>query len=202
MKLKVPFFKQTTPLNCGPMALRMVLTYLDKDPGIEILEEETEIKEGKGTNTIQIAAAAASLGYKTSLFTTHLEYNEECKDMEYYKEYDDMTREKFKRWLQKCKELGVEMKEKSLTQKELLDFVTENTLPIILIDWNIVKGKEGYQGHFVPIVGYSDQEIYVHNHGFEDTKEFLAIDKETFDKARKIEGTDEDIVVVHKKNRF
>ncbi|MBU0466707.1 MAG: peptidase C39 family protein [Nanoarchaeota archaeon] len=33
MKLQVPFFKQTTPYNCGPMALRMALAYLGNDPG-------------------------------------------------------------------------------------------------------------------------------------------------------------------------
>ncbi len=38
MMLDAPFYRQNTPFNCGPVALRMVLAYLDKDPGIEILE--------------------------------------------------------------------------------------------------------------------------------------------------------------------
>ena len=40
MRLKVPFYKQTTLLNCGPTALRMALAYLDKDYGLEATVEE------------------------------------------------------------------------------------------------------------------------------------------------------------------
>ena len=62
MKLNVPFYKQTTKLNCGPAALRMVLAYFDKDYSLKFLEEKSQIKEGKGVFKIQIAIAAARLG--------------------------------------------------------------------------------------------------------------------------------------------
>ncbi|MFH1289783.1 MAG: peptidase C39 family protein [Nanoarchaeota archaeon] len=200
MKLPVPFFKQTTPLNCGPAALRMILAYLDKDPGIEILEEKTGIKEGKGTNTIQLANATATIGFKTKLFTLHLSYNEENKDLNFNKQYDDMTQDKFKVWLQKAKDLGVEMQEKSISQEKLLSFVTESSLPIVLLDFNVIRNKEGYHGHFAPIVGYDEENIYIHNHGMKDTQEFMPVKRDLFDKARKAKGTDEDVVVVYKKS--
>jgi len=38
MKLEVPFFKQTTPLNCGPVAVRMVLSYFGKNVSLEEIE--------------------------------------------------------------------------------------------------------------------------------------------------------------------
>ena len=44
MKLDVPFFKQTTTLNYGPAALRMVLAYMGKVYGISVLERKTGIK--------------------------------------------------------------------------------------------------------------------------------------------------------------
>ena len=77
MRLEIPFYKQTTSLNCGPTALKMVLAYLGKDEGVEILEARTGIKEGKGVSTIQIATAAASLGYPTDFYSKHILFNEE-----------------------------------------------------------------------------------------------------------------------------
>ena len=177
----------------------MAITFLDKDPGIEILEKETNIDEGKGTNTIQLAVASASLGYKTSLFTLNLSYTEDHKDFDFNKRYNSMTSEKFDRLFQKAKELGVCMEEKSLSQEELLSFVTENSLPIILLDFNVIKGKEGYHGHFVPIVGHDEENVYIHNHGRKDTQEFMPIKRDLFEKARKAKGTDEDILVVYGK---
>ncbi|MBI2670549.1 C39 family peptidase [Candidatus Woesearchaeota archaeon] len=40
MRLEVPFYQQTKHVNCGPSALRMIISYFDKDPGIEVLEEK------------------------------------------------------------------------------------------------------------------------------------------------------------------
>lgn len=91
--------------------------------------------------------------------------------------------------------------EKSLLLEEILSFVTEESIPIVLIDWNVIMSRKnkGYQGHFVPIVGYDEKVVYIHNPGLKDTKEFMPISRELFDKARKSEGTDEDVAVIYKK---
>jgi len=201
MKLNVPFYKQTTPLNCGPSALRMVLAYLDKDLGLEILEEKIGVKEGKGVSTIRLAIASASLGYKTDFYSKHILFNEKNVNLDYYKQYGDMNLRESEILIKKAKEEGVNIQEKSLSLEELLEMVKEKSVPIILLDWNIVLGKkeEGYQGHFVPIVGHDNENVYVHNHGFKNTKAFFPIDKSLFDKARRAKGTDEDIVVIYAK---
>jgi hypothetical protein len=200
MKLPVPFFKQTTPFNCGPTALRIVIGFLDKDIGIDILENETGRTGNKGTNTIQLAVASASLGYKTKLFTTHLSYNEENRKLDYYKKYDAMNEQKFDTWFQKAKELKMGMKEESISIDELLKFVTDKSLPIALVDWNVIKGEteKGYRGHFLPIVGYDKENVYVHNPSFSNPAPFFQIKKDIFNKARKSQGTDEDVVVIYK----
>ena len=59
--------------------------------------------------------------------------------------------------------------------------------------------EKGYQGHFVPVVGYDKKNVYVHNHGLNNPLSFLPIKKEIFEEARKAKGTDEDIIVVHRK---
>jgi hypothetical protein len=199
MKLKVPFYKQTTELNCGPVALRMALAYLGKDEGIKILEEKTGIKEGKGISTIQIAIAAASLKYKTEFYSKHVLFNQENLKHEYYQKYSDMNLEQSQKWVKDAEKSGVKIKEKTFCLEEILKFVTKDSIPIILLDWNVIKSKKGYQGHFVPIIGFDKKNVWIHDHGFEDNHESISIPRETFDKARKAEGTDEDIIVIYRK---
>ena len=88
-----------------------------------------------------------------------------------------------------------------MTLEELLKNVSIDSIPIILLDWNVVKGtkEKGYQGHFVPIVGYDDDNVYVHDHGLNNPRSFLQIKREIFEEARKAEGTDEDIIVIYRK---
>ncbi|MFH1425184.1 MAG: peptidase C39 family protein [archaeon] len=197
MKVDVPFFKQTSALNCGPCALKMVLAYFGEDVGIDVLEERVGIKEGKGVSMIQMAIASRLFGYKTQLFSTVMGFNGENKDLEFYKKYVDDNSES-EEVVSRAKELGVELVEKGLGSDEILGFVGKDSLPIVLVDWNVFVGKKekGYQGHFVPVVGYDDENVYVHNHGMNDSKESMAIKKDVFDEARKAQGTDEDVLVV------
>jgi len=72
MRLEIPFYKQTSPLNCGPTALRMVLSYFGKDEEVVVLEARTGIKEGKGISTIQISDGCSIFGISYRfLFKTH-----------------------------------------------------------------------------------------------------------------------------------
>jgi len=201
MKLEVPFFKQTSLLNCGPSALRMVLAYFGEDPGIEVLEERTGIKEGKGILTIQIATAAASLGHRTDFYSKNILFNEENLKLDFYKKYSDMVLQQSKKWVEDARAAGVNIQERTLSLEELLSFVTKDSVPIVLIDWNIIKNKKekGYRGHFVPIVGFDEQNVYVHNHGLNDTQEFMPVARSIFDEARKAKGTDEDVMAVYRK---
>jgi len=201
MKLEVPFYLQTADLNCGPAALRMVLAYFDKDYGLPILEEKARIKEGKGVFTLQIAIAAASLGYKTELFSKQIGFNKENLELDFYKKYADLIVRQ-EDLLKEAKDLGAHIEEKTLSLGEILSKTRSDCIPIVLLDWSIIKGEKdkGYQGHFVPIVGYDKDKVYVHNHGMKNPKEFLEIPKNLFDTARVAKGTDEDIVFVYKKS--
>jgi hypothetical protein len=198
MKIRVPFYKQTTDLNCGPSALKMVFSYLGKNFDIKILEEKSGIKEGKGITTIQLATASSSLGFKTELYSKYLSFNPENLKLDFYKKYTDSEMQQSEKLIKEAKSAGVRLYEKTLSLEKILSFVTKDSVPIILLDWNIIKNKEdkGYQGHFVPIVGYDEKNVYVHNHGRDNPKKFMTIDKRIFDKARKAKGTDEDLLVI------
>jgi len=196
MKLKVPFFKQTSSQNCGPTALKMVLAYFGRNENIRLLEEKTGINEGKGITTIQIAIASASLGYKTDFYSKHILFNEENMKKEYYQKFSDMNLEKSKKLLSDVKEIGINVREETMTLNNIISFVKKNSIPNVLLDWNIVisKKEKGYQGHFVPVIGFDKKNVYVPGQ-----ESFMPIPKEIFDEARKADGTDEDVVIVYNK---
>ena len=199
MKLDVPFYKQLSIADCGPTALRMVLSYYRKNPSIKSIKEKCDIKKDKGISTIQIAIAAANFGYKASFYTTSLGFKKDNMKLEFYKKYADSNLIKgSNRLIKSAKDKGVELNERSLSLREIKSLVNKNSLIIILLDWSVVFRKKNYLGHFVPIVGYDDKGIYVHNQGA-NAKKFLYINYTTFNKARKAKGTDEDILVISRK---
>ena len=199
MKLDIPFYKQTSLLNCGPNALRMVVSYFNEDKGIDFLEKETGIKKDKGIFTIQIATGAASLGYNVEFYSKQILFDEEYLKMDFYKKYADINTDESVRLIQEAKEKGVKVFERKLELNEILSKLNKDCVPIILLDWNIITGKNGYQGHAVPIVGYDEENIFVHNAGLNRNEAFFPIKKELFDLARKSSGTDEDIVFINRK---
>ena len=119
MKLNVPFYKQTSKLNCGPTALKMVLSYFGEDFDIKILEKETGIKKAKGVSTIQIAITSKKLGYETEFYSINLNFNEEHLKMDYYKKYSNYS-EEYPKTIEKAKNIGVNVNEKSLSLEEIL----------------------------------------------------------------------------------
>lgn len=196
--LNIPFYLQTTKMNCGPVALKMALEFLGEKYSIEELEKLTEIKEGKAVFTIQLAIAARKLGFKVDFFTKFLGMNPENLNLDFYKKYTAERVSLEERFLH-AKNLGVKIEEKTISLPEIIDNIKEDRIIILILDWNVIKGVENYQGHFVPIVGYDEENIYVHNHGFLNPTAFLPISKKLFEKARKAKGTDEDIMIIYRK---
>ena len=201
MKLKVPFYKQTTPLNCGPTALKMVLEYLGEKFSIEELEKRTGIKEGKAISTLNLAIAVAELGFPLRLLSKYGEINEQLMNLDFYKKLaEENYVEESKKQLQILKQKGYTLEEKIIKLSELLSYVTENSIPVVILDWNVLFPRYGgYNGHFVPVVGCDEENVYIHNQGMAETQEFMPIKKQLFDKARKSEGTDEDILIIYRK---
>ncbi len=200
MKINVPFFKQTTGVNCGPASLKMVLDYFGKVKPIEEIELLTKSKEGKGVSTIQLATVAAKLGLRVDFYSKHLTLYEENLKLDFYKKYSETDFNLSKKRLDEARKGGVNLFEKGISLEKILFLINEKSVPIVLLDWNIVSGvtEKGYQGHFVPMVGYDEENIYVHNPGLKSNEEFMKISKEVFEKARKAKGTDEDFLVIYK----
>ena len=120
--------------------------------------------------------------------------NSENYELDYYKKYSEEINQ-ISEICKKSKELGVNQFEKSIDLEDIFKLVNKNSVPIILLDWSILDDSlNGYNGHFVPVVGFDDEYVYVHT-GHKN-QEYFPISKELFDKARKSKGTDEDLIVV------
>src|SRR3989338_8673562 len=192
MKLAIPFFRQTTILNCGPAALKMVLSYFGNGADLSALEKECGMKNGKAIDTIQIATAAAKRGYTVEFYSTSVGFNQKNMRFDFYKKYADTSGEK----VEDARSAGVKIYEESLSLDDLQSKLSKNVAAIVLLNWNRVLGKPGFQGHFVPVVGYDRDKIYVHDPG---GKPHVAINLEVFRKSWESEGTDKDVIFIGQK---
>lgn len=202
MKLQVPFYKQENKNDCGPTALQMVLEFLGEKHKREELMDLVDSERSGATWTPGLAVAAAELGFKAEFYTKSAGANPENFKLEFYKKETDglaSGEQKLARIRKRGKELGVKMEETTLDLNEILSKISENCVPIVLLDWGKIVGKDSYHGHFVPIVGYDEESVFVHNQGTTNPQEFFSIKKELFDEARKAVGTDEDIAFIYRK---
>ncbi len=199
MQLDIPFYKQTTLMNCGPMALKMIFSYLGEDIDVDEIEKKANVKEGKGFSTLNLSISTAKLGFKAELFTKLLGFDESNLQFDFYKQYGDPEFES-QEVVEEARKAGVELHEKTMELDDALSYLSPTSVPIVLLDWAVVVGAEGkgFHGHFVPIVGYNEENVYVHDHGFREPMAFRPIKREIFDKARKAKGTDEDLLIVYK----
>jgi uncharacterized protein YvpB len=211
MKLEVPFYAQTTPFDCGPTVLRMVVEFLAGKPlDYTKISQLVELEKKGVTFTIGLAKAAAELGFKTEFYTKSLVQNPDVWNLEFAKQHTngfEESNKKIKRLITEAKKFGAVVAEKTFELPELLAKTTPSSIPIVLLDWSKITGKGQYAGHFVPLVGFDEQNVYVHTEYNVGTKEnriiksrpFFAIPHQTFDSARKSFGTDEDLIVINKK---
>ena len=201
MRLEVPFYINKY-LDCGPVALRMVLDYFGNKLTEQQVKDKIQSEKSGATPTVSLALAARQLGFKSKFFSIKLGFNPEHFKLDFYKKVTE-GQEAHKNFIedifQKCIQSKVEMEEKSLSLNELLLLLSKDSIPIVLIDWNIIINREGYQGHIVPIVGYDEDHVYIHQPGPSNPQPFMPIKRELFDKARKAQGTDEDVAVIYRK---
>ena len=201
MRIRLPLARQKGRFNCGPASLKMVLSYFGNKISLKDLEKEIDYKEGKGTSPIKLALAAKKLGYEVLILTKNIIPQKEILEMDYFKRYMDEDIEKIKLLAEEAKKLKIKMFEKSIGLNELLSFINKNSIPIVLLDWNVVRNREkgGFMGHYVPLVGFDNNSVFVNNSAGRKGMRLQRIDKGIFDKARKARGTDEDILIVYGK---
>lgn len=199
MKLSVPFYKSKKDTDCGPLALKMALAYLgEKHILKKISQEERQIDTGL-VWSVGIARASRIFGFPTTFIST-TNFNLKESDIDYYKKYShDKAKIILKELSEEIKKIGVDVQERNMTVEELLSYVSENSIPIVLVNWYVIAGKEGFSGHFFAVTGYDGENVYVHNSGIANAMPYLPIKRNVFFQAWESKGTDKDTVVIFRK---
>ena len=89
---------------------------------------------------------------------------------------------------------------RKLSFDEIESHIEQGHVPLMLIDHNKIVGKEGlYQGHFVVVTGYDDQNVFYHESGPKNPEANKKVLKSTFIDSWNANGTDNDAVIVYGK---
>ncbi|MBC5793283.1 MAG: peptidase C39 family protein [Nanohaloarchaea archaeon] len=193
MRLDVPFHRQESDYDCGPAALKMALDFFGDSKSMSEIKDLLEYSEGDAVFTVQLATAAEEIGHEVEFYTA--EPDNDHDDKEFHREHavDKENGELYR----EAEDAGTELKFESISLEEIKKRLREGELPIVLVDWNILKDREGYQGHFLPFVGFESGKVLVHNPDAEDGS-YMEIEEEMFEEARKADGTDQDIALIKK----
>ncbi len=197
MKLDVPFYFSKTDSDCGPVALKMALEYFGESHSVEELKMEERALESSMVWSSGIARAARKLGFPVRLISIS---NFKMDDLDFYKKHaNDKAKIVLAELSAEMRELGVEVEERSMALDELLGFVSKDSIPIALVNWFVISGRDGFHGHFLPITGYDEEYVYVHNPGIANAMHHMPIKRELFLSAWESKGTDKDAIIVSRK---
>lgn len=203
LRLEIPFYSGHK-FYCAQACIKMALKYFY--PHQEFTYKELAQKSVKhkkfGTFSVGLAKALAESGLDVSFFTSSLKQNNQKQSsIEYYKKYKNFLRIADK-LIDNSIKCGVIVEEKNFKLEEIIEFFTREYIMIPLLNWKVIKGEKGFQGHFVVISGMDSENIYVHNPGPNHPEPFMQLEKKVFYNAWSSLGTDKDIVVVKGKNQY
>ena len=80
---------------------------------------------------------------------------------------------------------------------EIESALDKGHVPLVMIDWNVLYGKQGYyEGHFVVVTGYDGKSVFYHESGPSDPEANKKAPRSAFIEACNANGTDNDVVMV------
>jgi ABC-type bacteriocin/lantibiotic exporter with double-glycine peptidase domain len=191
MKINVPFHSAPNEY-CAQACVKMVLEYfrIESSPSLKELAKLTHRNKDGSTWSIGIAKALAKYGLKVKFYTQPIH-----PEIKYVK--DQKMLNILEKLLKSSRKIGVEIYEGEVKAEMLKHNLNKGLSPILLIDWNKLKGRKGYQGHFVVLTGYNLNRFYIHNLGPEDAQAFLEVKKKVLLREWKEKGTNSNLIVAN-----
>ena len=209
MLLSVPFYENKGDGNqCMQVAMKSVLKhFLNKDFSLEELDKLTGRKTGLWTWTSQGVKVLCDLELEVKYYSK--------SDLEPFLEGEQFVRKHFGKDAEKIlkfTDLPVVLEsikkllKYNIFEKRKLPFgeveshIKQGHVPLMLIDHSKLIGKEGlYQGHFVVVTGFDDQNVFYHESGPKNPEANKKVLKSIFIEAWNANGTDNDVVIVYGK---
>ena len=205
MIIDMPFFENHDGNQCMQVTMKIVLKhFLDKDFSLEELDKLTGRKKGFWTWTSQIVPVLYDLGLEVKYYSK--------TDLEPFLEGETFIRRHFGKDAEKIlkyadlpvvmnsirKSLKYRLFEKKvLSINDIESHIQDRHVPLVLIDHNKIIGKNDfYQGHFVVVTGFDEENIYYHESGPTSPQANRKVKKGIFSEAMNANGTDNDVVIV------
>ncbi len=206
MMLDIPFYlNDKEGKQCLQVTMQCALKhFLGKDYDLEELDRLTGRKPGLWTWTSQIATVLDDLGLKIKYYsktniTPFLEGESFIrshfgKDAEHILKNTDLPVTLAS--MKKSVEYGI-FEHRLLKFSEIESNISQGHIVMIMIDHNKLAGVQGlYNGHFVILTGFDDENVYYHESGPNDPTPNKRVNKEKFIEAWNANGTDNDVIII------
>lgn len=214
---EMPMVQQCYTWDCGLACLSMVLQYYGASSS-EVYTKDLDHQQcGESVWTIDLAYMLARYGIPHHLCTVTLGANMDHARKSFYKSFSK-DEERINHLFGDAASNGVSVEKRSVALEELMEHLSQGRVAIILVDWNqmdclwcnhsliqracmccIEMVNSGYAGHFIVLCGFDRRKgvIFFKNpNAFED---LCCCRFECLERARKANGTDEDILFVYPK---
>lgn len=214
IKLNIPFFANSKDGKaCMQASLLSAIKFFDSKINIDLTELDnlTGRQKNQETWTQQGVAAMAKLGFVVKYYSRE-SLEPALKGENYIKEKyagDNalinkiLSQSNMDAVIKSTRYLITKniFEKKILTLEEIEQHVRDKHVVIALLDWNVIKGKKDtYQGHYVVITGFDENNFYVHQSGPGEVEENKKVPKDLFLKAWNAKGTDNDIIIIFGKH--
>jgi hypothetical protein len=209
MKLDIPFYKNEGDGNqCMQVAMQSVIKhFLNKEYSREELDKLTGRKPNLWTWTPQVVPVLYDIGLNLRFYSkTDLKPLLEGeifikehfgKDADKILKFTDVTVlvESVKKLLE------YDLFERKILSPEEIELHIEKCHALIfIIDNNkITDAEKLYQGHYVVMTGFDEENVFYHDSGPVNPEADKKIPKTTFMEAWNANGTDNDVIVIHGK---
>ncbi|MBI2658376.1 hypothetical protein HYX08_06825 [Candidatus Woesearchaeota archaeon] len=211
MMLDVPFYENKLEGNqCMQASMKSVLKhFLDKEFSLQELDRLTGRKKGFWTWTSQIVTVLHDLGldlkyYSKTDLGPFLEGEPFIrkhfgKDADKILKFTDLP--EVMKSIKKLKKYGV-FEKKRLSFDDIANYIKQQHVPLMLIDWNKIAGIKGsFQGHLVVVTGFDEENVFYHESGPRNPAPDKQVSKKIFMEAWNANGTDNDVVIVFGKRK-
>lgn len=213
----LPHVEQCYTWDCGLACLSMVLRYFDI-PSQEVYTKDLDAQQcGESVWTIDLAYIIARYTIPHRLCTVTLGANVDHASKSFYTGFSK-DEQRVNKLFQDAASHGVVVEKRSVAMEEVISHVSDGGLAIVLSDWRYLEciwcppeirkcslccmiGSSGYQGHFIVVCGFDKRKRYIFYKNPNTDENLCCCRYESFDKARKSDGTDEDILFIFKAQR-
>ncbi|KAI0223247.1 Protein GUCD1 [Lamellibrachia satsuma] len=213
-RLQLTHVAQLYSWDCGLASAQMVLKYYEKDLS-HFKEVCDSLGFGHSVWTIDLARLMTVYGVPHTFCTITLGVLKGYSNKRFYRSSFNVDETRVTRLFDQAQALGINVHERSLQTKDLLQHLSTDNPVLVLVDWCYLLCKwcrsklkccfplvgkclDEYQGHYIVVCGYNKKTKLIYYKNPSCHEDLCCCSWKSFDTARKRYGTDEDVLLLYK----